>query len=149
MAGPPHAQPMQHQLLQRLRASGGYSGTRTPHAARNVFRAIRNIAAVSRAARRAAQALVQAGDLEAATAVLESSITAHARDDAHYAPDHLNLAFMEARLGKVDQALAHLAAARRADPAYVRTTLPRMAQAAHADPAMSPAFLAALDGGPR
>jgi hypothetical protein len=74
-----------------------------------------------------------------AIAVLEASIASHARDDRHYAPDHLNLAFMLAQRHAIDRALAHLDAARRADPAYVQATLPRMLQAPGLDPAFAEA----------
>ncbi|HEY1553584.1 MAG TPA: glycosyltransferase family 39 protein [Kofleriaceae bacterium] len=104
----------------------------------------------SRARRRIAQAQVQAGDLDGAIATLQASIAAHLRDDAHYAPDYLNLAFMQAQRGQRDAALANLAAAVRADREYVARTAPRMAQAVRRDPAADPEFLRALDAiGPR
>jgi len=99
----------------------------------------------SRARRRIAQALVQLGDLDGAIATLQASIAAHVRDDTHYAPDHLNLAFMLAQRHRTPEALAELAAATRADPSYVRPRLPRMAAAARQDPSTDPAFLRALE----
>jgi hypothetical protein len=93
----------------------------------------------TRASRKLAQLLVQRGDLDGAIAVLEASIASHARDERHYAPDHLNLAFMLAQRHATDRALAHLDAARRADPAYVQATLPRMLQAPGLDPAFAEA----------
>jgi 4-amino-4-deoxy-L-arabinose transferase-like glycosyltransferase len=47
-----------------------------------------------RASRRAAQAFVRLGDLEAAIAVLQASIAAHARPDADYEPDRKNLDYL-------------------------------------------------------
>jgi len=94
----------------------------------------------TRASRRLAQLLVHRGDLTGAIAVLEASIAAHARDDAHYAPDHLNLAFMLAEQHDTHRALEHFDAARRADPAYVQATAPRMLQA----PGLDPAFVEAV-----
>jgi tetratricopeptide (TPR) repeat protein len=93
----------------------------------------------TRASRRLAQLLVQRGDLTGAIAVLEASIASHTRDDAHYAPDHLNLAFMLAQQHDLPRALAHLDAARRADPGYVEATAPRMLQAPGLDPAFAEA----------
>ncbi len=95
----------------------------------------------TRASRRLAQLLVQRGDLTGAIAVLEASIAAHARDDAHYAPDHLNLAFMLAQQHDLPRALAHVDAARRADKGYVEATAPRMLQA----PGLDPAFVEAVE----
>ena len=95
--------------------------------------ATRPIAAWTRAAatirgtrgpsRRLAQRSSRPATSTGATAVLEASITAHARDDAHYAPDHLNLAFMQARLGKVDRAPSPTSPPRAAPiPATSRAT---------------------------
>lgn len=94
----------------------------------------------TRAPRRLAQLLVGRGDLTGAIAVLEASIAAHAREDAHYAPDHLNLAFMLAQQHQTGRALEHFDAARRADPGYVDATAPRMLQV----PGLDPAFVEAV-----
>lgn len=99
----------------------------------------------SRASRRIAQTLVGLGDLDGAIAALETSIAAHARDDAHYAPDHLNLAFMRAQQHQTAAALEHLRAALAADPGYTRGTVPRMAEAVRRDPGADPRFVQALD----
>jgi 4-amino-4-deoxy-L-arabinose transferase-like glycosyltransferase len=72
----------------------------------------------SRARRRIAQALVQRGDLVGASEALEANIRARARDEAHYAPDHLNLGFLLARRGEWDAAVTELAASAHADPSY-------------------------------
>jgi tetratricopeptide (TPR) repeat protein len=105
--------------------------------------ALRHVAADdpwdTRASRRLAQLLVQRGDLTGAIDVLEASIAAHARDDAHYAPDHLNLAFMLAQQHDLPRALAHFDAAVRADRGYVQATAPRMLQAPDIDPAFADA----------
>jgi hypothetical protein len=94
----------------------------------------------TRASRRLAQLLVARDDLAGAIDVLEASIAAHARDDAHYAPDHLNLAFMLAQQHELPRALAHFDAARRADPGYVEATAPRMLRV----PGLDPAFVEAV-----
>jgi tetratricopeptide (TPR) repeat protein len=94
----------------------------------------------TRASRRLAQLLVARDDLAGAIDVLEASIKAHARDDAHYAPDHLNLAFMLAQQHELERALAHFDAARRADPGYVEATAPRMLRV----PGLDPAFVEAV-----
>lgn len=99
----------------------------------------------TRASRRIAQTLVRLGDLDGAIAALEASIGAHARADAHYAPDHLNLAFMQAQRHRTAAAVEHLRAALAADPDYTRGAVPRMAEAVRRDPGADPSFVAALD----
>lgn len=94
----------------------------------------------SRARRREAMARSRIGDVAGAIAALEASIATGARDAAHYAPDHLNLAFALARRGEDARAIAHLRAS-LADPAYVRGALPRMADLREI---ASPAFARAL-----
>jgi len=99
----------------------------------------------SRARRRIAGALVQQGDIDGAIATLQQSIDAHLRDDAHYAPDHLNLAFLHIQRGNTVAAIDHLRAAARADINYVHGTLPRMASSLRGAPNIDPAFLQAVD----
>lgn len=80
----------------------------------------------SRPARRISVALTQGGDLDGATAALEASIAAGLREPAHYAPDHLNLAFLREQRGDTAAAIERLEEAAHADPAYFRNTAPRM-----------------------
>jgi tetratricopeptide (TPR) repeat protein len=78
----------------------------------------------SRARRRIATALTQRGDLDGAIDTLEANIATHARDDAHYAPDHLNLAFLYVKRGAAgdgDRAAEHFMTAAFADPGYFRS----------------------------
>jgi tetratricopeptide (TPR) repeat protein len=79
----------------------------------------------SRARRREAVARSRLGDLDGAIRALETLIATAAREPAHYAPDHLNLAFTLVRRGEPDRAIAHLRAA-AIDPDYLRGALPRM-----------------------
>jgi tetratricopeptide (TPR) repeat protein len=81
----------------------------------------------SRPRRRISVALAQRGDLDGAIAALDASIAAGLRDPAHYAPDHLNLAFLLEQRGATAAAIEHLRAAARADPAYVRARAPGLA----------------------
>ena len=68
-------------------------------------------------------------------------IATGAREPAHYAPDHLNLAITLARRGPADEsrAIEHLHAA-AVDPGYLRGALPKLAGPA-LDDIHSPAFL--------
>jgi tetratricopeptide (TPR) repeat protein len=98
-----------------------------------------------RASRRAAQAFVRLGDVGAAIGVLQASIGTHARPDADYAADHVNLAFMRADREQTTAAIDHLRAAVRGDPNYVRSAVPRMAEAVRANPRADLEFVEALD----
>ncbi len=98
-----------------------------------------------RASRRAAQAFVQLGDVEAAIDTLQKSIDAKARPDADYAPDHVNLAFMLAERDQTAAAIDHLRAAARADIRYTRGAVPGMLEAARANSRIEPAFVQALE----
>jgi tetratricopeptide (TPR) repeat protein len=80
----------------------------------------------SRPRRREAVGRSRMGDIDGAIRTLETLIAAGARAPAHYAPDHLNLAFTLARRGEQARAIEHLRAA-SADPDYLRNALPRMA----------------------
>lgn len=92
----------------------------------------------SRPRRRIAVALTRRGDLDGAIAALEASIAASLREPSHYAPDHLNLAFLREQRGDSGAAIEHLHAAARADPAYFHDKAPRMGGAG------GPAFEEAL-----
>lgn len=98
-----------------------------------------------RASRRAAQGLVQLGDVDAAIATLQRSIDAKARPEADYAPDHMNLAFMRAERGQTAAAIEHLRAAARGDARYARGAAPGMLEAARANPRIDPGFVHALE----
>jgi tetratricopeptide (TPR) repeat protein len=93
----------------------------------------------SRHRRRAAEALGKLGDVDGALAVLQAHLDARQRDPAHYAPDHLNLAFVRATRGQYREAAAHVQAAARADPAHARRQLPGMIQAALRTPSITDA----------
>ena len=74
----------------------------------------------SRAARRVASVLTARGDLDGAIAVLQTDISAGAREPSSYAQDHLNLALLLARHGDYAQALADLDTSALEDPSYFR-----------------------------
>ena len=93
----------------------------------------------SRPRRRASQVLVREGDVAGAIAVLEANIAAGLREPAHYAPDHVNLAFLRATHGQAARAAGDLRAALRADPGYCRDHLAGLTRAALADPTITDA----------
>jgi tetratricopeptide (TPR) repeat protein len=97
----------------------------------------------SRPRRREAVARSRMGDVDGAIHALETLIATHAREPAHYAPDHLNLAVTLVHHGQTDRAIEHLRAA-AIDPAYLRGALPRMAGPLLGAPDVPPAFLHAL-----
>jgi hypothetical protein len=90
------------------------------------------------ARRRMVETLARLGDLDGAIVALRASPTLHA-------PDHKNLAFMLAQRGRTDEGIAELHAARAADASYVRSHVHGLADAARANPAVAPAFIAALE----
>jgi len=79
--------------------------------------------------RRASMALARRGDLAGAIAAVEGNLAAKAREDAVYAPDWLNLAFLRARTGQVDRAVEDLRSAARADANYFRRHAPGLPRA--------------------
>jgi tetratricopeptide (TPR) repeat protein len=92
-----------------------------------------------RAARRAAVVLTLRGDLDAAIVVLQADVDAHARDDATYAQDHLNLAILRARRRDFRRALDDLAIAANEDPRYFRASLVAWTRTALDQPAVDDA----------
>jgi hypothetical protein len=101
----------------------------------------------SRARRRIASALTQRGDVEGAIAALRANLDAHARDDAHYAPDHLNLAFLLAQEHEWGGAIDELRAAARSDPSYFGAHVAGFTRAVRDTPGMDePRFQSALAG---
>ena len=97
----------------------------------------------ARPRRQAAFVLAKAGDLEGAIEALRANVEARAHDDAFYAPDHLELALLEARAHHPDAGVADLRAATRGDPRYVRSQLDGVARAAM-DASPGDDFLVAL-----
>jgi 4-amino-4-deoxy-L-arabinose transferase-like glycosyltransferase len=93
----------------------------------------------SRPCRRISVALSALGDLDGAITALQSNVDEHAREPSHYAPDHLNLAFLRARRGDYGRAIGDLRAGAAEDPGYARTQLPRLTQAALAMPELADA----------
>jgi tetratricopeptide (TPR) repeat protein len=83
--------------------------------------------------RRASMALVREGDLAGAIAAVETNVNSKLREDAVYAPDRLNLAFLRARAGDVERAVEELRAAARADPLYFRQHAPSLPRGEVAD----------------
>lgn len=99
----------------------------------------------SRPRRRISVTLSALGNLDGAIAVLQSNVDEGAREPSHYAPDHLNLAFLRARRGDYRRAVDDLRAGAAEDPGYSRTQLPRLTQAALAMPELADApFWSAL-----
>lgn len=88
----------------------------------------------ARAYRRAAMALAKLGDLDGAIDVAESNIASHARPDAFYEADRMNLVVLCARRGLQSRALAELAAAAQVDPAWFTSTAPSFTQSLLAAP---------------
>jgi tetratricopeptide (TPR) repeat protein len=74
----------------------------------------------SRPRRRMSVALARKGDLGGAIVALQESVDAGLRDASHYAPDHLNLAFLHAQRGELDIAARELRLSAEADPVYFR-----------------------------
>jgi 4-amino-4-deoxy-L-arabinose transferase-like glycosyltransferase len=72
----------------------------------------------STARRSAAELLAQRGEIDRAIGVLQANIDARLHEPAHYAGDHLNLAFARARGGQLALALADFRAAAQEDPPY-------------------------------
>jgi 4-amino-4-deoxy-L-arabinose transferase-like glycosyltransferase len=98
-----------------------------------------------RARRQAADALVARGDLDGAARILRTHIAAARREPAYYAPDHLQLAFVEARLRAFDAAAGDLREATTLDPRFVRSRIEDLTHALLGDPAVDDAgFLAVL-----
>jgi tetratricopeptide (TPR) repeat protein len=97
----------------------------------------------ARPRRQTAVVLAKAGDLEGAIGALRANVDARAHDDAFYAPDHLELALLEARAHHPDAGVADLRAATRGDPRYVRSQLDGIARAAM-DASPGDDFLVAL-----
>jgi len=98
----------------------------------------------SRPRRREAVARSRMGDIDGAIRALETLIGTGAREPAHYAPDHLNLAVTLAHRGQIERAVVHLRAA-AVDPEYLRGALPRIAgPLLGSGDVKSPAFFHAL-----
>ncbi|MGD0528592.1 MAG: glycosyltransferase family 39 protein [Polyangiaceae bacterium] len=82
----------------------------------------------ARALRRVSVALARRGDLDGAITALRENVGSHARPEAYYATDHLNLALLCARQGLDADATRELAAASSADPEWFRKTIPGFAR---------------------
>lgn len=91
--------------------------------------------------RRASALLLRAGDLDGAIAVVQANVDARLREPAIYAPDWLNLAFLHARRGDVERAIAALRACAEADPLYFHQHAPGLPRGEVA----APRFWQALD----
>jgi len=83
-----------------------------------------------RARRREAVALMHQGDLDGAIAALRTQAASHARDEAFYAQDHMNLAMLYARRAAYDRAVEELRDAQRADPHRFGADVPAFTRAA-------------------
>ena len=90
--------------------------------------------------RRASMVLSRSGDLAGAIAAIEANVGTKLREDAIYAPDWLNLAFLRARSGQLDRAIEELRKAARADPLYFRQHAPHLPRADIADPRFAQAI---------
>ncbi len=90
--------------------------------------------------RRASMVLSRSGDLAGAIAAIEANVGTKLREDAIYAPDWLNLAFLRARSGQLDRAIEELRKAARADPLYFGQHAPHLPRADIADPRFAQAI---------
>jgi hypothetical protein len=93
------------------------------------------------AARHLADIRVRLGDQRGAVRALEATIAAARRTPDTYAPVHLSLVMLHAKLGDTNRAMAALLAARLADPEGATHMLPSLTDALLAQPpAVGPAF---------
>ncbi len=94
----------------------------------------------SRARRRIAGALIQRGDFDGAIETLEANVAAGARERAHYAPDHLNLAFLYGKRRRWDRAVAELRASAESDPIYFRANIDGFMRSVEGTPGMDASY---------
>jgi 4-amino-4-deoxy-L-arabinose transferase-like glycosyltransferase len=81
----------------------------------------------SRARRRMAASLMKSGDLDGAADVLREQVQFPRHEPAHYAPDYLNLAFVQAQRGDLAAAREAWNSAKSADPEWFAAHAERMA----------------------
>ena len=94
----------------------------------------------ARARRRMSVVLAKRGDLDGAIAALRADVDSHARGDAFYGPDHLNLALLYARRGLDARAVSELGAAQAAAPTWFRANIAGFARGVLATPDVGPAL---------
>ncbi|HEX3344973.1 MAG TPA: tetratricopeptide repeat protein, partial [Polyangiaceae bacterium] len=94
----------------------------------------------ARALRRVSVVRAKRGDLDGAIAALRGVVGAHARPEAFYASDHLNLALLDARRGLDAEATGELTASRAADPAWFRRNIGGFARSVVAAPDVDASF---------
>jgi 4-amino-4-deoxy-L-arabinose transferase-like glycosyltransferase len=105
----------------------------------------------ARARRRASMTMAKHGDLDGAIQALRDDVDSGARPPAFYAGDHLNLALLEAKTGRDDDAVREVERARAADPVWFRTNVGGFARTVMNTPDVPPTFrdaVAAISGRP-
>ncbi len=90
--------------------------------------------------RRVSVILAKHGDIDGAIGALREEVDSHARDEAYYASDHLNLALLYAERGSDEEAMGELRAAHQADPTWFRANIGGFAQSSMSNPRVDDAF---------